>query len=186
MESTKVGRLLARSRDGETKAREELFAVVYSELRGLAGALMRDQAKEHTLQATALVHEAYMRLLPGAESGWENERHFRLVAARAMRSVLVDHARARAAVKRGGDRVRVQTSEFQDLTSSDHDLLSIEDVLGRLESLDSRASQVVEMKCFGGFNHEEIGESLGVSSRSVDRLWRFARAWIMKELAVEE
>jgi RNA polymerase sigma factor (TIGR02999 family) len=179
-----VTRLLAASRGGRREAEAELAAVVYDELHAIARRLMVHERAQHTLQATALVHEAFMRLLGGAQQNWENRRHFFGVAAMAMRRVLVDHARARAADKRGGGLQRVNLEEPAAVGHDNLDeIIAINQALTRLEAQDPRQARVVELRFFAGLSEEAIAELLNVSERTVKRDWRLARAWLRAELA---
>ena len=179
-----VTRLLAELKSGRADARSELAAVVYQELHGIARRLMRYERADHTLQATALVHEAFMRLVGGTEPQWDNRNHFFAVAATAMRRVLVDYARARAAGKRGGELQRVDLDEPAVVGRDDLDqVIAIDQALTRLAAWDARQSRVVELRFFAGLSEEEIAELLHVSARTVKRDWRLARAWLHAELA---
>lgn len=189
-ESTTI--LLREVRRGQEGARSALLEGVYGELRAMAGALLRNAAgaaqgangPSHTLQPTALVHEAWLKL--GAASNLEvNDRaHFMAIAATAMRQILVDHARARGAAKRGGGARRLSLSDL-DATSGQtapDEILAIDDSLRRLEALSSRQARVVEMRVFAGMTVPETAEALGVSTRTVEMDWRMARAWLATEL----
>lgn len=179
-----VTRLLAESRQGRSGAEHELAALVYDELHAIARRLMRQERADHTLQPTALVHEAFMRLVVSAEQGWENRRHFFAVAATAMRRVLVDHARARAAEKRGGALRRVDLDDPAAFERTNLDeIIAIDQALTRLAHLDARQARIVEMRFFGGLSEEAISDLLNVSVRTVKRDWRLARAWLRAELA---
>jgi RNA polymerase sigma factor (TIGR02999 family) len=176
-------RLLRAMSAGEAGAAEQLLPLVYDELRRLAARLMGDERTGHTLQATALLHEAWLRLCePGA--AYEDRAHFLRVAAKAMRHVLVDHARARAALKRGGGRrVDLDADAFAARDDAES-LLAIDEALGRLQTLDPQLGQLVEMRFFGGLDNPSSAEALGVSLRSVERGWRTARAFLVRELGV--
>lgn len=180
--SDSVTRLLLEWRSGRQEARDELWPFIYEELRRLAGRYMRDQKAGHTLQATALVHEAYVRLV-GAEVAGESRGQFIALAARAMRSILVDHARARGRAKRGGDAARVTLDEGV-LVGGDRleGLLEIDRALERLAEHDPRKADVVELHTFGGLTHGEIAEVLKVSESTVRADMRFARAWLQATL----
>jgi RNA polymerase sigma factor (TIGR02999 family) len=165
-------------------AREQ-FARVYDELRRLAAAALRHERLDHTLEPTALVHEAYLRLadLPGG--AWKNRAHFLALAARAMRRILVDHARSRGALKRGSGGV----SAFEDLRSSivdptpNVDVLLLDTALSRLAALDKRQARIVELRFFGGLSVEETASVIGSSPRTVKRDWQLARAWLRREMS---
>jgi RNA polymerase sigma factor (TIGR02999 family) len=181
--------LLAQVREGGDRAvdaRNRLLPLVYEELRDLAERYMRAQNPAHTLQTTALVNEAYIRLVAREAQGWESRAHFIGVAAKAMRSVLVDHARRRKAGKRGGARRRVPLEGAAILTEDpSDDLLAIDEALSRLSATDEQKGRVVELRFFGGLTNDEAASVLGVSSATVKREWRFARAWLYSELTGE-
>jgi RNA polymerase sigma factor (TIGR02999 family) len=177
-----VTALLLRWRDGEESALNQLMPLVYDELRRQAKGMMKGERRDHTLQATALIHEAYARLA-GSELSIKDRSHFLSLSARAMRRVLVDHARARGREKRGGDADRitlVETSAF--VPGSADKLVEIDDALERLKALDERKYRALEMAIFGGLQHTEIAEVLGVSVPTVERDLRTARAWLRSEL----
>jgi RNA polymerase sigma-70 factor, ECF subfamily len=186
-----VTALLRAWGQGEQTALHELLPLVYGELRRQAARRLRAQPPGHTLQATALVHEAYLRLVDRDTAGtdWQDRSHFFAVAARAMRSVLVDHARARRAAKRGGG-ARALTLETADASgaladrSSDPglDVEALDEALTRLAALDPRQARVVELRYFGGLSIEETAQALGVSHATVEREWRTARLWLRREL----
>ncbi len=181
-ESTDIPRLLERVAEGDQAAWDELLPPLYATLHEIAHRLMRDQAKGHTLQTTALVHEAFLKLA-GGEQHWETRRHFERVAARAMRAVLVDHARARNAQKRGECWRRVMlTDEVAEVTGPELDVLALHEALDKLHALDPEAAEVSELRCFGGLEHEDIAHVTGRSKRTVERSWRFARAWLEREM----
>ncbi len=173
---------LARGRAG---AAEDLFPIIYEELRALAGAFFREERSEHTLQPTALVHEAYLRMAQPSPDGPRTSVQFRALAATVMRHVLVDHARARNALRRGGDRTLVSLGA--DVASAgsggEVDVEAIDQALQELSGLNERTARVVELRFFAGLSHEEIAESLGVSLSSVEREWRFARSWLADRLS---
>lgn len=184
--------LLGRMRAGDDADRSEaaraLLDLLYSELRSLAGSFFRGQAAAHTLQPTALVHEAWMRLADRDGSEVNDRSHFLALAATAMRHILVDHARAKSAAKRGGDRERVMVeSQWGGLEpaggSDPADVVALDDALSRLAELDPRQAKIVEMRVFAGMTVDETAEALGVSPRTVDLDWRMARAWLSRELA---
>ncbi len=169
--------------EGTAEATRRLFELVYDELRRLAGALMLRERADHTLQPTAVVHEAFMRLADGARIEWQGRAHFMGIAARAMRQILVDHARHRAAEKRGGGLHRVTLTGEE--PASPHDaveILELHEVLERFSALDPRAARVVELRVFGGLNVRETAHLLEVSPRTVDGDWAVARMWLSREL----
>jgi RNA polymerase sigma-70 factor, ECF subfamily len=176
-------RTLVRARSGDASAAVDLMPIVYDELRALAARYLRNERAGHILQPTALVHEAFLRLFDDRYVQRLDRVHFLALAAVAMRRILVEHARARAAGKRGGDAPHVTLdSGIVDLARPGIDLLTLEDALGRLAGLDERQARVVELRFFGGLSIEEVAEALGVSPRSVDADWALARAWLHREL----
>jgi RNA polymerase sigma-70 factor (ECF subfamily) len=183
-EITRLLAALAGSEAPDGAAREAVIERLYPELRSLAGALMARERAGHTLQPTALVHEAWLRLVDVDLVSLEGRAHFFGIAARCMRQVLVDHARARSAGKRGGDQARV-TLEAGLLASEDpeFELIALDSVLSRFETLDPRAARVAEMRLFAGMTIEEIASDLQVSPRTVDGDWATARMWISRELS---
>ena len=185
MEGTndEVTRILQAAEQGDRQAAEELVPLVYGELRKLAAWRLNQEAAAHTLQATALVHEAYLKLSPGEEQ-WENRKHFFSAAAEAMRRILIDRARRRKAVKHGGDMQRTQWTE-NDIAGPDHDdeeLLGIHELLDRFAATEPRKAEVVKLRYFIGLTIEETAEALGVSTPTAKRDWTFARAWLFREL----
>lgn len=181
--------LLRGADDGDAAAREALLLAVYDELHELAGSFLRRERAGHTLQPTALVNEAYLRLREVAEVRAQSRAQFLALAAQVMRRLLVDHARARDAAKRGGGRERVTLSfadsdaaSDADRAGDDIDLVALDDALERLGALAPDAVRVVELRVFGGLTNEAIGSVLGTSRGSVDRRWRFARAWLRDAL----
>jgi len=194
-DATDLSVLLQRANHGDSGANEDLFTAVYGELRRIAGQLMSDERTEHTLQATALVHEAWLKLA-GDESGtetahaaphWNGHRHFLRAAARAMRNLLVDHARARATEKRGGDRERFAIDEV--VTSYEDrgiDLLALDEAVEILTALDPELARVVELRLFAGLGSREVAELDGVSLRSAERSWNSARVFLRKHLEDRE
>lgn len=169
-------------------SREQVLArlapVVYDELRTLAAAQLRRERSGHTLQPTALVHEAYMRLAGGTATPWQDRGHFFRAAARAMRRILIEHARKRGRKKRGGERERVPLGAVGAPSWDDpHRLLALDEALRRLERLDARAAEVVQLRYFAGSSVQETAEALGCSERTVKREWTFARAWLKDALS---
>lgn len=182
MSVNEVTRLLAAARDGERKALEQLYALVYGELRGLAEARLRRERRGHTLQPTALVNEVYLRLDPNKGS-WENRRHFFGAASRAMRCILVDHARRRLADKRGAGLERVTLADLEVASpETDIDLVALDRTLEELEREEPRLAEVVTMRVFAGMSIEETAEALELSPATVKRDWTFARAWLGERL----
>ena len=180
--SAHITGLLNLARDGDQKARDSALETIYDEVRELAGQFLRRERRDHTLQATALVHEAYVRLLEGNELPGENRRQLLAFIAKAMRHILVDHARARASQKRGGGRERVDFDENLVLKGRDAELAALDDALRSLEEIDERKSRVVELRYFGGLSVEDVGEILDVSPATVKRDWQVAKTWLFNEL----
>lgn len=177
-----VTRLLMRWRAGDRQALDELLPLVYEELRGLAARHMRGERSSHTLQTTALVHEAFLRMVP-MEVPWHDRVHFMRVAATCMRRILVDHARARLSARRGGGGVRVTLDDAAVLSErSPADLAALDEALCRLARLDARKGEMIELHFFGGLTQDEIAEALGISRSTVDRELRQGRAWLYREL----
>ena len=181
--SEQITTLLLHIRQGDPQAASQLMEVVYPELRKLAQHYMEQERPSHTLQATALVHEAFLRIFGSEPIEWQNRAHFFAVAAKQMRQILVDHARARAAEKRGGPRVQVSLDAATEVAlAPDYDLIALDEALARLEALDPRASRVVELRFFGGLTEAEAVEVLGISLATLKRDWEFARAWLFSQL----
>jgi len=175
--------ILKDTRCGSQSAAGDLFALVYDELRALAGSCLRREQAGHTLQPTALVHEAYLRLVDVDSLGRQDRAHFLALAARVMRQVLIDHARKKRAEKRGGDWVRMALVEEPSVARDDEvDVLAVEETLKALEALDARKAKVVELRFFGGMTIEEAAVVLGVSPKTVEADWYMARAWLRAEL----
>lgn len=182
-----ITRLLAAARGGEPTAAPELLALVYDELRRLAHHKMAVVPPGDTLQPTALVHEAYLRLLGREGPGWEDRAHFFNAAARAMRDIIVEQARRHASLKRGGDRRRITHDEAA-LCMATHggDLLALNEALHRLEETDSISAQVVMLRYFAGLTVQDTARVIDVSPATVDRYWRYARAWLRRRIRDEE
>ena len=177
--------LLRAWRDGDDRARDRLAERVYVELQRVAVGYLRHERVDHTLQSTALVHEAYLRLAEGATVEWRDRLHFYRLAARAMRRILVDHARRHRAAKRG-DGARVQLDETRLVApESPVDLVDVHAALERLKEQDPRQAEIVELRFFAGLTVEETAEALGLSRATVNREWRFARAWLKARLESE-
>lgn len=182
--SGEVTQLLHELGSSTPDAAERLFALVYDELRAVAHNYFRHQRLDHTLQPTALVNEAFLKLIDQSDVEWRSRAHFLAVAAKAMRHILIDHARGRAALKRGGDLCRVTMADGQTpITETDPELLDLEDALLKLAAIDQRQSQIVELRFFGGLTVEEVAHVLNISKTTVEAEWRMARAWIRRELA---
>jgi len=167
---------------GDVAARNQLFPLVYAELRRRASGYLRRERPAHTLQPTALVHEAYIRL-SGRNEGWSDRVQFFAIASQIMRRILVDHARARRAAKRPGHRMQITLTEETAATDTPEvDLLALEDALEQLAAADSRQARLVELRFFGGMTNEEVASVLGVSEATVYREWRLAKAWLYQSL----
>jgi RNA polymerase sigma-70 factor (ECF subfamily) len=179
-----VTRLLRNWSRGDEKAASELFPIVYDELRRLARRYMSHERPDHTLQATALIHEAYVRLVGQHRREWQNRTQFFAVAAQMMRRVLVDHARKRAYQKRGGvGNVRLDVEQSALLAPERREqIIALDSALERLAAFDARKARVVELRYFGGLEAQEIAEVLGISTVTVTRDWKMARAWLRQEL----
>jgi RNA polymerase sigma-70 factor (ECF subfamily) len=169
----------------ETQA-EKLSAEIYAKLRQMAEQIMHGEGPGHTLQPTALVHEAFLKVAAGPGAEASSTTHVRALFAQAMRRILVDHARKKRARKRGGERVRVAIDEQLLSAESEEDVLDLNDVLERLEKLDAAQAQLVELRIFGGMNVAEAAEEMGLSKRTAEREWTAARAWLRQELATVE
>lgn len=181
-----VTQLLVAWGNGDAAALDRLMPLVYAELRRLARHYMSRERLGHTLQTTALVNEAYLRLVVQENIHWENRAHFFGIAARLMRQILIEHARGRGAAKRGGAQLRLSLSRVDRLASRpDVDLLALDEALRRLEALDPQKSRIVELRYFGGLGIEETAEVLGISPATVKREWSMARAWLRSELSGE-
>jgi len=181
-----ITQILKRYSQGEQDALETLLPAIYSELRRLAQSYMRKEAAGHTLQPTALVHEAYFRLIDQKEVQWQNRAHFFGIAAQLMRRILIDHARARKAEKRGGSHTEVSFDENfhgADSPEAPADLLAIDAALEKLTVLNQRQAKVVELRYFGGLSVEEIAVALDTSPATVKRDWVVAKAWLYRELS---
>jgi len=179
-----ISQLLLRWSDGDSLAREKLMPLVYNELRRLARKYLRHERANHTLQPTALVNEAYLRLVDQHSVLWQNRAQFFGLAAKLMRNILVDHARSREAAKRGGQHYSVSVSELDRVSkSSEVDLVVLHEALERLAAHDSQKSRIVELRFFGGLTIEETAEVLDISHATVERDWKMARAWLRRELS---
>jgi len=177
--------LLRRMKRGESEAAAELAPLVYGELRRIAGAHMRGERAGHTLQPTALINEAWLRLADQARVDWRDRSHFFGVASRIMRRVLVDHARARLAGKRGAGAEVLNLDWIEVDTGPEklEEILSVDEALTRLREFDPQQARIIEMHYFTGMTVEETAQALGISSRTVDREWAMARAWLRRELS---
>lgn len=177
-----VTQLLLDWNNGDSTAVDKLMPLIYAELRRLAASYLRRERSDHTLQPTALVHEAYLKLIENNRVNWQNRAHFFGAAARLMRHILVDHARTRKAAKRGGGYRVSLIEEVAVSKPADLDLLALDDALRQLAALDERQSRIVELRYFGGLSVEETAEVLTISPASVKRHWMTARAWLHHRL----
>ena len=181
--SPEITSLLIDWSKGDEYALEQLMPLVYEELRLMARRYMSKQPSGHTFQATELIHETYLKIAGSKEQNWQNREHFFGVAARAMRHILVDYARAKRRQKRGGWQERVTFAEDLLITSfRSEEMLALDEALNGLAAFDERKTQIVEMKFFGGLNTREIAEVLRISPETVNRDWKFARSWLLREL----
>lgn len=185
--STKdITQLLLAWGKGDKMALDALMPLVYDELRRLARNYMRGQREGHTLQTTALVNEAYLRLIDSSRVNWQNRTHFFAISAQLMRRVLVDFARAKKSLKRGGERVQVTLDERIEIPlEGETDLVALDEALQALAKMNERQAQIIELKYFGGLNEEEIAETLQISARTVRRDWSVARAWLYRRMKNE-
>jgi RNA polymerase sigma factor (TIGR02999 family) len=182
-----ISALLAGARTGDIKCESRLFEAVYAELRRMAAGQLRNERSDHTLQPSALVNEAYIRLLGAAEMGWDNRAHFFKTASGVMRNILVDHARKHRAHKRDGRLQRVDL-DWEPAAFADNDVdrvLAIDEALEKLAQWDARQAKVVELRYFAGFDVVETAEILGVSEKTVKRDWSMARAWLQTQLGAD-
>lgn len=184
MDSGDVTQLLVDYSNGKRDALDVLTPLVYGELRNLAARYLRRERSDHTLQSTALVHEAYLRLIDQNQVRWQNRAHFFGVAAQMIRRILVDHARTRHAQKRGGNAQKLSLDEAIGLPERrDLDIVALDDALKLLAELDAQQSKVIELRFFGGLSIEETAEALGISPATVKREWVTARAWLLRQLS---
>ena len=179
-----ITQLLAEWSNGNQTALDKLYPLVYDELHRMARRYMNRERKGHTLQTTALINEAYVRLVDQKHVHWENRAHFFAISAQIMRRILIDHARSHAYAKRGGGAQKVSLDETAIIADDPAaDLLLLDEALNRLAEMDPRRSQVVELRYFGGLNNEEISGVLKISENTVTRDWNMARAWLYQELS---
>jgi RNA polymerase sigma-70 factor (ECF subfamily) len=178
-----ISRLLESVRNGDAAATAALTPMLYNELHRLAMHHMRNERPGHTLQATALVNEAYLKLMDNREANWQNRAHFLAIASQAMRRVLIDHARSKRRVKRGGLQQKVSLEDVVIAAEEQsYDLVALDGALDRLAKVDARQSRIVELRFFGGLSVEQTAEVLGISAKTVKRDWAVARAWLHREL----
>jgi RNA polymerase sigma factor (TIGR02999 family) len=181
-QGAKITELLAAWTGGDRAALDSLMPSVLDELKRIAGRYLAQEPHARTLQTTALVNEAYLRLAQVRPHAWENRGQFYALTAKIMRRILVDHARTQLASQRGGGALHVALDSLKDELSGPRSLLGLEDALLSLERMDPRKSRIVELRIFGGFTNEEAAEALGVSARTVIREWQFAKAWLAQDL----
>lgn len=175
--------LLERWNGGDQSALDELTPLVYAELRQLAAAYLRRERPNHTLQTTALIHEAYLKLIGRKHDQWQGRKHFYGIAARLMRQVLVEHARSHRADKREGERFAVNLSHADGIARTpDVDILAVHEALGRLATFDEQQARIVELRFFGGLSIAEVADAMKIGHATVEREWGLARAWLRKEL----
>ncbi|MEM9555908.1 MAG: sigma-70 family RNA polymerase sigma factor [Acidobacteriota bacterium] len=185
-EAGEVTRLLEAWSRGDCQAAEQVMPLVFAELRRLAGCYLNKERPDHTLQPTALVNEAFLRLVEGCEKNWVDRRHFFAVAAKIMRRILVDHARHRSYKKRGGGQPTVRVSDLGDLAvESPPDLLALDEALHELATFDAKKASIVELRFFVGLNLQEIAEVLGCSTATVTRHWLATKAWLYRAMIPE-
>lgn len=184
---SEVSRIVAQIQQGDAKATDELLPFVYAELRRLAAAKMSHQKPGQTLNATALVHEVYLRLMgQTAPPAWQNHRHFFAAAAEAMRRILIERARQKASLKRGGHARREPLDEISVETGQDpEELLALNDALHRLEAADPQAAEVVKLRFFAGLTMEQTATALGISERTAYYAWDYARSWLRHDLKAD-
>lgn len=186
-EDPNVVALLDEIVEGNDSAAEKLIPLVYDRLRLLARKLLGHESPAHTLQPTALVNEAYLRMVGQRQVDWQGKTHFFAIAAKMMRRVLVDHARRRLSQKRGGGLHRIELADDLCVSNrNNEDILAVEEALEKLAELDSRQAQIVELRFYGGLTVEEVAEVLGVSKRTVESDWTMLRAWLRRELSSED
>ena len=182
-ENLEMTQLLKKAQAGDRESLDRLLPIVYDELRRVAAKQLRSERENHTLQATALVHEAYLRLIEQREVDWENRRHFFSIAAEMMRRILVNYAVQKKAEKRGEGVTRIELEDAVSFAEdSDFDVVSLDDALKRLAKLDEIQAQIVELRFFGGLTIEETAEVLEISDSTVKREWRMAKAWLKTQL----
>jgi RNA polymerase sigma factor (TIGR02999 family) len=184
---TEITQLLAEASRGDQAAVDALFQAVYVELRRMAKDYLRDERQDHTLQPTALVHEAYLRLIGGQQIVWQNRAQFFSIASQVMRHILVDHARKHTADKRGHGAAKLSLDDAVDMAAArDIDLVALDDALVTLASLDEEQSKIVELRFFGGLTIREIAEMLEISEMAVSRKWKTARLWLHQQVIRNE
>ena len=183
-EKSDINRLLERMRDGDSAASDEIVPLLYEELRSIAGRCLKSERQGHTLQPTALVHEAFLKLVNQSKANYSSRGHFMAIAAMVMRRILVNHAERRGAAKRGGGAARIPLDTGMGATTEpDLDLVALDEAMNKLAQRDARKAKVVEQRFFAGIEMSQIAENLGVSLSTVKRDWEYARTWLMREIA---
>ncbi len=184
MKASKITQMLGELSGDKKKAWDNLLPLVYEELHRQAARCLRKERQGHTLQTTALIHEAYLKLIDRRDANWENRTHFFAVATQAMRRILVDYARAKHREKRGGDNIKLSLAEAMTVAAEEKsvDLIALDEALNKLAEFDEQQARVVELKYFSGLTLEETAEALRISRATVARDWELARAWLHREL----
>ena len=186
MSELEVTQVLADIAMGKPGATDHLLPLVYHELRDMAGRKLRYESPGHTLQATALVHEAYMRLVGSRDDSWQNRAHFFGAAAEAMRRILVEYARRKKRIKRGGDKKIFSLDDVPPIEKKRaEELIALDEALNELEQVDAEKAQLVKLRFFGGMTMKECSQALDMSLRTTERSWAYARAWLMKQMALD-
>ena len=180
---SKVTQLLHDWSDGDREALDKLLPIVYEELRRQAARYLQRERPRHTLHTTALIHEAYLRLIDQKDVRWQNRAHFFGIAAQLMRRILVDHARSRQAAKRGGSDIKLPLEEGMIVAEREVNLVALDEALDRLAAIDPQQSRVVELRFFSGLSVEETAEVIGVSTRTIKRDWNVEKAWLRREIS---
>ncbi len=181
--NSELTQLLINYSDGDQSALSELLPQIYNELRKISSRYLRDEYRNHTLQTTELVHEAYIKLMGGQNLSWQNKAHFFGIAAHSMRQVLVDYARKKKSLKRGEGKSHVSLDEIYEISEyNDEKILALDEALKKLESVEERSSKIVELRYFSGLTFEETAEVLNISESTAKRGWNFAKAWLYREM----